>query len=54
MVLNPHHQLLKPLLDRLIPGPDQMETGNGFLAEGGDAVVHLASFSDNNYNVHIL
>lgn len=46
MVLNPHHQLLKPLLDGVIPWPDQMETGDGFLAEGGDAVVHLASFGD--------
>ena len=35
-----------PLYDRVIPGPDQMETGDGFLAEGGDAVVHLASFGD--------
>ena len=26
--------------------PAQMETGDGFLAEGGDAVVHLASFGD--------
>ena len=30
----------------MIPGPDQMETGDGFLAEGGNAVVHLASFGD--------